>query len=95
MRTQMAGVSEMLAGGRLARHRRYASAFTGSGLGYGWPATLELLYPPDGKPIDSRHRRTISPAIFLSRPVQDQFDPFTRESVLPLLLEASADNHDT
>jgi len=43
----------------IVEDRHLACRFTG----YGWPATLELLSPPIGKPVDSRQhfKMTICP----------------------------------
>jgi len=50
----MAGALETLAVDRRLAGRHGAPPRGGACRGYGWPATLELLSPPIGKPVDSR-----------------------------------------
>ena len=54
MITQMAGFAELSGALGPLHHRLYVEIPGGSYRGYGWPATLELLSPPIGKPVDSR-----------------------------------------
>jgi len=58
------GVSETVAVNLSHPHRHGIPPYRGSCQGYGWPATLELLSPPIGKPVDSRQtiKMSICPA---------------------------------